>query len=70
MLASTISGANLSSSHPAIPLTVPAVPTGMNAGVCTVPCGVTNSATRAAESLSLWVTLKGSMADSTHESWW
>src|SRR5829696_8801558 len=32
-------------------LTDPCVPTGMNAGVCTTPCGVSNSPTRAVPSV-------------------
>src|SRR5665213_3619280 len=33
-----------------MPFTEPCVPTGMKAGVCTAPCGVTNSPRRAAPS--------------------
>ena len=36
-----------------VALTVPCVPTGMNAGVCTTPCGVWNSPRRAAPSVDL-----------------
>ena len=62
MFASTISGARRSSSHEVTPLTVPAVPTGMNAGVRTVPWGVSSSHARAAHSGSRARTAKGSTA--------
>src|SRR5258708_1697467 len=42
--ARTVSGAS--------PFTVPCVPTGMNAGVATVPCGVISSPQRAAPSVA------------------
>ena len=47
MLARTISGRSRSSSQAATPLTVPPVPTGMNAGVFTTPCGVVSRPRRA-----------------------
>src|SRR5215470_17077987 len=43
------------------PLTVPCVPTGMKAGVCTRPCGVTNSPRRAAPSVVISRKEKGSV---------
>ncbi len=62
MLARMISGARRSSSHAATPLTVPAVPTGMKAGVRTTPCGVVSSPARAADSGSRFVIANGSMS--------
>jgi hypothetical protein len=41
------------------PFTVPCVPTGMKAGVCTLPCGVTNSPRRAAPSVEIKLKEKG-----------
>jgi hypothetical protein len=38
---------------------VPCVPTGMKAGVCTLPCGVTNSPRRAAQSVAIKLKEKG-----------
>src|SRR5436190_3214445 len=51
-----ISAPASSTSRKVIPFTAPRVPTGMNAGVCTVPCGVSSTPRRAAP--SLWVTRK------------
>src|SRR5688572_9852561 len=46
-----ISAPSSSRSRCSMALTVPCVPTGMNAGVCTTPCGVWNSPRRAAPSV-------------------
>src|SRR6185503_3737092 len=49
------------------PFTVPCVPTGMNAGVSTTPCGVVNRAVRARELASSWSSSKPNCEDAIAE---
>ncbi len=60
MLPSRISAPVARTSCGVSPFTVACVPTGMKAGVCTLPCGVTSSPRRAAPSVLLMVKENGS----------